>query len=172
MSVRKFLLKVKTTTPKLFLGILLLGIGAALICIHRYPGVISNGVAWLESEGMDIALSVGLALILIGAWVLSSFLKQLFTHRITFTKGPVAISLESGLLEQTVQHLWFEYFDRSDLRTYVSMHGNHINITGETPEEWDNIDDLCSFLSHKLLSFTGYWGDLCLQTAPKAKAND
>lgn len=155
------------TSTQLFFGAVLVMIGATLLIIHRYPGIVSNTVAWLETEGMQLSLSIGLIFLFAGLWMLASSLKQLFTHRMAFTKGPLVYSVENGLLEQTVQQLWLEYFHRHDLRTYVSMHGKHINITGETPEGWDNADELCSFLSHKLLTFTGYWGDLSLHTAPK-----
>jgi hypothetical protein len=169
MSLKKLFLKAKTASPKFLLGLVLAMIGGTLLPLHRYPGTVSNAVAWLETEGMRYSLSIGIAVLFAGLWMLSSALKELFTHRVAFTKGPLVYSIENGLLEQTIQQLWSEYFDRPDLRIHVSLHRRRINISGQTPEGWDHTDELCSFLSHKLLALTGYWGDLCLHTSPEEK---
>jgi hypothetical protein len=166
MSLKKTFLKVKSSSPKALLSIVLIVIGSTLLIINRYPGILSNGVAWLETEGQRHSVSIGFMLLFGGLWMLSSSLKQLFTHQISFTRGPLVYSVEKGLFEQAVRQLWFEYFHRSDLRTYVSLHGRHVNITGETPGGWDNVDELCLFLSQSLFTYTGYWGDISLHTSP------
>ena len=169
MSLKKIFLKSKITAPRLLFSVFLLMIGSVLISLHQYPGIASNSVAWLETEGMPFSLSIGLLLFFVGLWMLFSTFKQMATHRITYTKGPLVCSLEKGLLEQTVQQLWSEFFDRPDLKAYVSTHGNRLDIAGETPEAWDSVDELGLFLSHKLLHSTGFWGDISLHTSPKAR---
>lgn len=147
----------------------LTGLGAVLIFLRQYPGTVSNIVAWLETEGATISLLMGCVLCFFGIRMLISTFTLLFSHRIAFTKGPLIYSVKAGLFEQIVQQLWSEYFDRPDLRAYVSLHGSTLNITGETPQDFDNIDELTAFLSHKLLSLTGYWGDLSIHTSSEAK---
>lgn len=167
MCLRTCFLKTKTVFFQLIFGLTLLMAGGGLLFLHRYPGTLSNTVAWLETDGMLTSTLFGVGAIAIGLWTLSRSISYVCTHRITYSRGPLVCSLESGLLEQTVQRLWEEYFNRPDLRAYVSIHGKTILVTGETPDGWTMSDDLCLFLSHNLLRTVGYWGAISLHTSPK-----
>jgi hypothetical protein len=169
--LKHMVLKAKITAPKFILSLLLIAIGSALLCLPQYQEALTDIVSWLQTEGLHHSLAIGLAVLFAGIWMFTSCLTVLFTHRIAYTKGPIVCSLKSGLLNQTVRQLWLEYFGRSDLRVSVSLHGNHIHITGEAPQEWDNADQLCSFLSKRLLTYTGYWGDLLIHTSPVVKGS-
>lgn len=172
MTFRLLLLKSRLIGPQLVLGVVVLALGSLFLFLRANPGFTSNLVAWLETEGAFQATFLGLILCLLGFWMLSASIKQLFSHQISYSKGELFYSVKSGLFEQIVQQLWSEYFDRPDLRAYVSVHGRHLAITGETPEGWNTIDELSAFLSYRLLSLTGYWGDLSLFTSPEAKKKD
>jgi hypothetical protein len=171
MSLKNLALKARIMAPRLLLSLLLIIIGSVLLTLPQYQQILSETISWLETEGIRHSLAIGVAALFIGVWMFASSLQQLFTHRITYTKGPLLCSVKNKLLDQTVQQLWLEYFERPDLQANVSLRGGHITITGEAPEGWDNAEELSTFLSQRLLSYTGYWGDLLIHTTPVAKGS-
>ncbi len=168
MSLRRMALKARIVFPQLLLGCVSMLCGSVLFLLHRHPGISSNAVAWLETDGKLASIASGFGLFLVGFWVLSRCCHYMVTHRITLSKGPLTCSMENRFLEETVRKLWEEYFDRPDLQVCVSIHRRRLEIEGQAPEAWDNHDELSKYVSHKLFSITGYWGDICLTTTPKA----
>lgn len=142
------------------LGALLVGIGSVSLIAYFDPSFKMN-------LGPSVDVWFGIAVLLIGGWVLLSTMRMLVSRRITQTKGDLRCSIEGGLFTQIVRRLWAEFFARTDLSVFVSVKKRTIIITGEVPEGWKHTNALASFLSRQLLLLTGYWGEISLHTASK-----
>jgi hypothetical protein len=147
-------------------GVVLVLVGAIILLLPQYPEMGSAIAGWIETQ--DIALNLGIAIILLslGLWLLSSSVCLVTTKTITHTKGTLRTSLGKDLLNQTVTQLWHEYFHRSDLTVSVALRKRSLEIFGQVPEGWNKHDELAAFLSNRLLTLTGYWGEISLHSSP------
>ena len=161
------LLKAKILLPKFILSISIGIAGAFFLTLYRHPKELFLYADWIEAKGQAFPLMMGLLFFSLGTWLFFSTIKQLVFRQMTYSKSFFVCSVRTGLFEQIVQRLWAEYFFRHDLHVHAALIGNCIHISGEIPEGADTKDQLMAFLSQKLLSLTGYWGEICLHTTPK-----
>jgi hypothetical protein len=146
-------------------GLVLILAGAALLLLPQYPELGTAVGAWIEGQGIALNLGVAILLLAGGLWLLSTSTRLVTTQTITYTKGTLRTSLGKDLLNQTVQQLWQEYFLRSDLSVSVALRRHSLAIFGQVPEKWNKHADLTAFVSNRLLSLTGYWGEIHLYTS-------
>lgn len=149
-----------------FCGIVLVVVGALLVLLPQYPEMGNAISKWIESQGIVITLGIAIILLALGLWLLSSSARLVTTETMTHTKGALRTSLGKELLNQTITQLWHEYFHRSDLTVSVALRRRSLEIFGQVPKEWNNHKELETFVSNRLLSLTGYWGEISLHLTP------
>ena len=147
-------------------GMVLVVAGACLVLLPQYPEMGSAIGRWIESQGVAVTLVIAIILLTLGLWLLSSSTQLITTETMTHTKGSLRTSLGKELLNQTVTQLWQEYFHRSDLTVSVALRRRSLEVFGQVPEEWNNHQELVTFLSNRLLSLTGYWGEISIHSSP------
>ena len=153
----------------LLCGAALVLVGASILLLSQYPELASALANWVESLGITLSLCIAIVAFASGLWLLSSTLELMRTKVIVYTKGALRSSLGKELLNQTVQQIWREYFQRTDLSVSVVLKRHSLEIFGQVPESWNNKDDLAKTVSDRLLSTTGYWGEICLYLSPATK---
>jgi hypothetical protein len=152
---------------KLLAVALLLALSIIFAVILFAPGVCSNMVAWLETDGSSSALILGsLFTILITGQIITNL--HLFSPReITVHRGIFKATITEGVFTQLVQKLWNEYFRRTDLSVQATLKKNGLYITGEVPEGISDSEGLSSFVAKKLLQLTGFFGTITIESSTR-----
>jgi hypothetical protein len=159
------IIQAKVLWPKFVLSVVLGFVGGGLVVFSLYPSSLVSIAQWAQNEGQPILPLIGGILTFSGLWTLFITAKQFTVRHLRCTKSPLVCDINNGLFEQVVERLWHEYFGRADLRVRASVVGHRLYIFGEVPESRSVGDEVVTFLSHRLLKGTGYWGEICLQTS-------
>ena len=165
MNSRSIVRKTAFVFHTLLSGVIFLFVGTAFIVLFQYPEYGTTFMEWLKTQEAPFVIGIGSMLIAAGLLLLSSSSQFARTQAITYTKGPLKTSLGKDLFRQTIEKLWQEYFQRPDLSTSISLKKQSLVIFGQVPAGWNKEDDLAAFLSNRLLSLTGYWGDLSIHSS-------
>ena len=165
MNSRSIVRKTAFVFHTLLSGGVFVLVGAALLLLFQYPGVGTASIEWLKAQEEPFIIGIAAILIAAGFWLFSSAIRYARTQAITYTKGALKTSLGKDLLRQTVEKLWQEYFQRTDLSISIALKKQSLIIFGQVPVGWDKHNDLTDFLSNRLLSLTGYWGDLSIHAS-------
>jgi len=146
--------------PSFFLALLLGAFGGLLLSLPLIPGELSNLIAWFETDGSILAMTVGLAITIATLLWIWHLLGQLW-HNNTIIIHTLSCSIHKKVFQQLIQQLWKDYFHQ-EYHVSINIKKSGLEIQGEIPKEWDNKEELTEFLAKELFSQTGYWGPLTL----------
>jgi hypothetical protein len=149
---------------KIFAIKLLLVLSMLFLVIPFAPGVLSNMVAWLETDGAGSALFIGTLFIVLTICRIISTLHLFSSTKVTVHRGIFHTTINEGVFTQLVEKLWGEYFHRADLTVRTKLKRNGLYITGEVPADTSNLDDLSSFLAKEMLKLTGFFGKIMIES--------
>ena len=167
MNSRSIVHKTAFIFQNLLCGAVFVSVGAAALLFFLYPAAWAACAVWIASFGPYVITGIAVFLIIVGFWLFSSTVRFAKTQTITYAKGTLRTSLGRDLFRQTITKLWQEYFKRSDLSVSVSLRKRSLVIFGQVPEEWNKHEDLAAFLSNRLLTLTGYWGDIFIHSTKR-----
>ena len=148
--------------PHVLYIMITIGLGFLFLFLPVGPGIISNWIAWFETEGTWAAHTLGILFLLLGIIRMLCMAKAVQEKSFSLRKGSTTCSISEKLIEEIVQHLWNDYFQRTDLPIHASLEKKRLVITGDLPPTWDDTEDLLAYISKNLLSQTGYWGDIVI----------
>jgi hypothetical protein len=172
MSLRHKIIQIRTQFPLLLEGSMLTVAGLFLFFMPTEPGIVSNLVAWLETDGSYYAQSAGIVLFLWGLAQIFLFLGRCCNRYAIFSKGKLLLSIEQGVFDNALNTIWADYFHRNDLKVMARFQRSRLEIIGESPEDWSSLDDLIEHISQKLVTLTGYMGPIHITITHKREMPD
>ncbi len=160
MTIRHKLVQIRTQFPLLLEGCLLTILSLFFFYMPSEPGLISNLVAWLESDGRYYGQSAAIVLLLWGLALIFLFFGRCCNRYAIFSKGKLLLSIEQGLFDKAVKAMWAEFFHNKELSVRTRFQRSRLEIVGEAPEGWHALDTLMESIVQQLASQTGYMGPI------------